>query len=70
MAKFYASYKNSDTKKNKKRSNNFKECESSGKKRRKNSSLYCSIHGEINSDTSKECKVTKERDPDKDNVKY
>ena len=54
LAKFSASDLDSDTKKNKKRSKKFKECEDNGKKRRKkNSSLYCSLHGENNSHTSR-----------------
>ena len=54
MAKFSASPKDSDTKKRKKRSNNFKVREYKGKKRRKNSSLYFSHHCENNSHTSRE----------------
>ena len=70
MAKFSASDEDIDTRKNKKRSKNFKECEDNGKKRRKNSSLYCYLHGEKNSHTSGECKVIKARASDKDKPKY
>ena len=69
MAKFSDSYKDSETKKKKNRSNNFKECEDNGKKRHMNSSLYCSHHGENNSQTSGYCKVLKSRASDKDNPK-
>ena len=45
VAKFYASEEDSDTKNNKKRSK-FKKCEENGKKHhKKNSSLYCYLHG-------------------------
>ena len=70
MAKFSASDEDSDTKKNKKRSKNFKEREYNGKKRLKNSSLYCSLHGENNSHTSREWKFLKARDSDKEKPKY
>ena len=46
MAKFSALDEDSNTKKNTNRSKKFKECEYNGKKRCKNSSLYCSLHGE------------------------
>ena len=46
MVKFYASDEDSDTKKNKKNSKKTKEREDSGRERRKNSSRYCSLHGE------------------------
>ena len=46
MAKFYASDEDSDTKR-KKKCSKFKEREENGKKcHKKNSSLYCSLHGE------------------------
>ena len=46
VAKFSASDEDSDTKRHKKRSKMFKESEYNGKKhRKKNSSLYCSLHG-------------------------
>ena len=53
VAKFSASDEDSDTNRNKKRSN-FKEREEKGKKhRKKNSSLHCSLHGENNSHNSR-----------------
>ena len=53
--KFAASDEHSNTKRNKKCSK-FKEREKSGKKRhKKHSSLYCSIHGEKKSHTTREC---------------
>ena len=62
MAKFSASDEESDTKKHKNHSKKFKEREDNGKKRRKkNSSLYCSLHGEKNGHTSRDCKVPKKR---------
>ena len=70
VAKFSALDKDSDTKRKKKRSR-FKEREGNGKKRhKKNSSLYCSIHGKNKSHTSRECKLLKARDRYKDNHKY
>ena len=66
MANFYASDKDSDTKGHKKRSKKFKEREDNGKKRRKkNSSIYCSLNGEHNSHTSREWKVLKARAKEK-----
>ena len=44
MAKFPDSDEDSDTMKNKNPFNKTKERENSGKKHRKNSSLYCSLH--------------------------
>ena len=70
IAKFYASDKDIDTKKNKKLSKKTKEREDNGKKRRKNSSLYSIFHGEKNSHNSRECKVLKSRDLDKYKSKY
>ena len=71
VAKFSASDQDSDTKRHKKRSKKFKEHEDNGKKhRKKNSSLYCSLHGENNSHTYRECNVLKKRSKDKDNHKY
>ena len=70
MAIFAASYEDISTKRHKKRSK-FKEREENGKKcRKKNSSLYCSLHGEIKSHTSRECNVLKKSAKDKDNPKY
>ena len=58
-ANFFASDKDSDNKRHKKRSKKFKEREENGKKRRKkNSSLYCSLHGKNKSHTSEECKFS------------
>ena len=49
VAKCSASEEDSDTKRNKKRSKNFKEREDNDKKHSKKiSSLYCSLHGENN----------------------
>ena len=46
MANFYASDKESDTRRHKKLSKKFKEREDNGNKHhKKNSSLYCSLHG-------------------------
>ena len=45
MAKFSASDEDSDTKKNKKCYKKFPEREGNSKKRRNNSSGYCSLHG-------------------------
>ena len=71
VANFSASEEDRDTKRHKKRSRKFKECEDNGKKHRlKNSSLYCSPHGENKSHTSRDCKVLKARDKDKENPKY
>ena len=61
MATFSASYEDSDTTKSKERSKNTKEIEDRGKKCRKTSSLYCILHGEKNSHTSREWKVLKKR---------
>ena len=69
MANFYASDKDSNTMK-KKRFRKNKEREENGKKCRKNSSLYCSLHGKNNSHTSREYKVLKERDAEKYKSKY
>ena len=70
MAKVSASDKDSDTKRQKKRSK-FKECEDNGKKyRKKTPSLYCSLHAENKTHASRECKVLKKRAKDKDNPKY
>ena len=70
VARFYASEKDSDTKRHKNCSK-FKEREDNGKKhRKKNSSLYWSLHGENKSHTSRECNVLKKRAKDKDNPKY
>ena len=62
MAKFSASDKDIDTMKNKNRSKKTKERKYRGKKRhkdssRKNSSLYCSLHGENTYHTSSEWKL-------------
>ena len=70
VANISASDKDSDTKRHKKRSK-FKEREDNGKKhRKKNYSIYCSLHGENKSHTSRECNVLKKSDKDKDNPKY
>ena len=70
VAKFSASYEDNDTKRHKDRSK-FKEREENGKKRRKKqSSLYCSIHGENKSHTSREWKVLKATAKDNENPKY
>ena len=70
VAKFSASDEDSDTKR-KKKSSKFKECEENGKKRhKKKSSLYCSLHGENKSHTSREWKVLNARAKDKDITKY
>ena len=67
-AKFAASDEDIDTKRKKKRPN-FKEQDEHGKKRhKKHYSLYCSLHGENMSHTTRECKVIKART--KDNPKY
>ena len=67
---FSVSDEDSDTKRHKNRSN-FKEREDNRKKhRKKNYSIYCSLHGENKSHTSRECNVLKKRDKDKDNPKY
>ena len=70
MAKYSASEKYSNKNKNKKRSKKTNECADSGKKRRKNSSIYCSLHEENNSHISREWKVLTARAADKDNSKY
>ena len=70
VTNFSASDKDSDTKRHTKRSK-FKEREENGKKRHnKNSSLYCSLHGENKNHTSRECKLIKARAKDKENPKY
>ena len=71
MAKFSTSDEDSDTKRHKKCSKKFKEREENGKKYlKKKSSLYCSLHGENKSHSSRKCKVLKERSKDKDKTKY
>ena len=70
MTKFPASDEDRDTMKNTKCSKNTKEREDSGKKRCKNSSLYCSLRGENTSRTSRECKFIKARASEKDKSKY
>ena len=70
MAKFSASDEDRDTKKHKKCSRKFKDREDNGKKRRKNSSLYYTFHGERNIHTSRECKSLKARASNKDKPKY
>ena len=70
MAKFSASYEENGTKRHK-NSSKFKECEENSKKHRKrNSLLYCSLHGENKIHSSRECNVLKKRAKDKDNAKY
>ena len=66
MATFPDSDPDSNTMKNKERYKKTKEHEDNGKKRhkgssRKNSSLYCSLHGKNTIHTSRECKVLTER---------
>ena len=69
MAKFSASYEDSDTKRHKNCSK-FKEREENGKKRRKkNFSLYCSLRGKNKIHTSRECKFLKASSKDKYNPK-
>ena len=53
MAKVSASDKESDNRKNKKSSKKTREREDNGKKHRKSSSFYCSLHWEKNSHTSR-----------------
>ena len=66
-AKFAASDAESDTKLNKKRPN-FKERQEHGKKRHdKQYLLYCSLHDENKSHTTRECKVLKAKTKDKPN---
>ena len=70
VAKFSASDEDSNTKRKKKRSK-FKEREENGRKiHKKNSSLYCSLHGENKIHTSGEWKFLKARAKDKYNHKY
>ena len=70
VAKFSASDEDSDTNRHKKRSK-FKEHEENGNKyRKKNSSLYCSLHGENKIHNTRKCKVIKARPKDKDNHEY
>ena len=70
LAEYSVSDEDSDTKRHKNLSN-FKEREENGKKRRKkNSTLYCSLHGENKSHTSRECNVLKKRAKYSDNLKY
>ena len=71
MAKCSASDEDSDTNRHKNHSKRFKEREDNCKKhRKKKSSLYCSLHGENKTHTSRECKVLKARAKDKGNPKY
>ena len=64
VANFSASDKVSDTKRKKKRSK-FKEREENVQKcHKKNSSLYCSLHGENKGHTSREYKLIKARAED------
>ena len=70
MDKLSAPDEDSDTMKNKRLSKKTKEREDSGKKSRKNSSLYCIPHGDKNSHTSRECKFLKARAAEKDKSKY
>ena len=64
-AKFDASDKESNTKRKKKLSK-FKERDENGKKHhKKQSSIYCSIHGENKSLTTRECRVLKSRTKDR-----
>ena len=70
MAKISASDEDSDTMKNKRCPKKTKERGDSGKKHRKNASLYCSLHGENNGHTLRECKILKSRAAEKDKYKY
>ena len=71
VVKFSSSDKESITKRHKKRYKKFKERKGNSKKhRKKNSSIYCSLHGENKSHTSRECNVLKKRTKDKENPKY
>ena len=70
VAKFYSSDKDSDTQRHKKRSKSKEREENSKKHRRKNSSIYCSLHIKNKSHTSRECNVLKKRAKYKDNTKY
>ena len=66
-AKFAASDEDSDTKRKKKRLK-FKGQDEHGKKhQKKNSKLYCFLHGENTSHTTRECKVLKAKGKDKPN---
>ena len=56
--------------KNKKRSIKTKEREDSGKKRRKNTSIYCSLHGENTGHTSREYKFIKASSGEKYKYNY
>ena len=70
MDKFSTSDKDNDTKR-KTKSSKFKEREENGKKRhKKDSSLYCSLHGENKSHKYRECKFLKERTKDQGNPMY
>ena len=70
MAKVSALDEDIDTTKNSKCSKKTKGRKDSGKKRRKNYSLYCSLHWEKNSHTSSECKALKARAAEKYKSKY
>ena len=70
MAKFSASYEDSNTNKNKNRSKQTKEREDNGRKNHMKSSLYCILYREKNIHTSRECKVLNARDAEKEKSKY
>ena len=71
VSNFSDSDKDSETKRHKKSYKKFKEHEDNSKKHwKKNSSIYCSLHGENKSHTSRECNVLKKRTKDKENPKY
>ena len=69
MAKFPASDEDSNTREER-TSKNTKELEDSGKKRRTNTLIYCSIHGDNNRNTSREYKFLKSRYGEKYESKY
>ena len=71
VANFSASDEKSDTKRHKKCCKKFKKRADNGKiHRKKNFSLYCSLHGENKIHSSRECKVLKARAKDKENPEY
>ena len=63
--KFSASDEDSDTKRKKKRPESKEQDEHGMKRHKKYSSLYCSLHGEDNSHTTREWKCLKEKTQDK-----
>ena len=67
---FSSSDEDSYTTKNRKRSKKNKEREDISKKRRNNSLIYCSLHGENTNHNSRGCKVLKARAEEKYKSKY